>query len=146
MQSNVDSGTKAVYFVFVGLWAAILVSQFLLLLLIYFVKSDIFDADTPSQPRDVVYILAAMSAIVFVASFVLRKILHSHASKSKAAALVFVASILGCSLCEAVSLFGLVSAFVANYPYFFVFFLAGISGTIFHFPSQSALAAANSKY
>lgn len=145
MQSNIGSRTETIYFAFVGLWAAILVSQFLLLLVIYFAKSEIFDAEAPSQPRDVVYILASLSAILFIASFVLGKILHSHAAKSKAVALVFVASVLGCSLCEAVSLFGRISAFVANFPYFFVFFLVGIGGTIFHFPSRSALAAASSE-
>lgn len=143
MKRNMDGGTKAVYFAFVGLWVAILVSQFLFLLIIYFVKPDILDADTPSQPPDVVYIFAVLSAFLLVGSFILRKILLSYVSTSKAIALVFVASILGCSFCEAVSLFGLMSAFVANYSYFFAFFIAGIGGTIFHFPSRSALSAAS---
>lgn len=143
MQDKLDTGTKAVYFVFVGLWSAILVSQFLFLLIIYFAKPDIFDADSSSQPIDVVYILAALAGIVLVGSFVVKKLLLSYARASKVSALIFVASILGSSLCDAVSLFGLLSAFVANYRYFFVFFLAGICGTIIHFPSRSALVAAS---
>ena len=142
MHSNIDVGTKAVYYVFVCLWAAILVSQFLFLLIIYFVKPDIFDAEAPSQPFDIVYVLATLSAILLVGSFVIRKVLLSYATSSKSVAPVFVASILGCSLCDAVSLFGLMSAFVADYPFFFVFFIAGIGGAIFHIPSRSALSAA----
>lgn len=141
MQTSTDSGTKAAYVTILVICGAILVSQLLFFLIIYFVKPDIFAQQT-SQPLDVVYILALVAVILLVASFVVRRFLLTHAARSKAVALVFVASILGCSLCEAVSLFGLLSAFVAEFQYFYLFFLAGIGGTILHFPSRSALRAA----
>lgn len=145
MQNN-DSGTKVGYIVAISICTAILVSQFLFLLIIYFVKPELMgltqsESESERTP-EIVLVLGVVSIVVLVASFVIKKVLVGQAVKTRATALIFVASIFGCSLCESVTLFGLLSAFVANYAYFYVFFAAGIIGTILHFPSQSSIDAA----
>jgi hypothetical protein len=53
--------------------------------------------------------------------------------------------IVGCALCESVSLFGIMLAFVADYQYFFLWFILGIGSMIFHFPRRDNLIAASYK-
>ncbi|MBK7392409.1 MAG: hypothetical protein IPI64_03785 [Chloracidobacterium sp.] len=148
---NDDTGTRVGYIVAISICTAILVSQFLFLLMIYFVKPELMGL-APSQSQsesertpEIVLVLAVVSIVVLVASFVIKKVLIGQAVKTRVTALIFVASIFGCSLCESVTLFGLLTAFVANYPYFYAFFAAGIIGTILHFPSQSSIDAASYK-
>lgn len=148
MQNN-DTGTRVGYIVANSICAATLVSQFLFLVLIYIVKPELMglapsDSETGRTP-EIVFVLAVVSIVILVASFVIKRLLVRQAIKARATALIFVASIFGCSLCESVTLFGLLTAFVANYPYFYVFFAAGIIGTILHFPSQSSIDAASYK-
>jgi hypothetical protein len=48
-------------------------------------------------------------------------------------------------MCEAATLFGLVTAFVEDYLYFFIFFALGIVGILLHFPKRDDLMAAGFK-
>lgn len=60
-------------------------------------------------------------------------------------ALVQTAVIIGCAMCELVSLFGIFIAFVFDFQFFFVFSALGIVGTLVHFPRRSDVHAAGFK-
>ena len=50
--------------------------------------------------------------------------------------------VVGCALCESVSIMGLVLAVVFSYPYFIGWFAAGIIGIFLQFPRRASLIAA----
>ncbi|HKX83638.1 MAG TPA: hypothetical protein VJL58_05395 [Pyrinomonadaceae bacterium] len=57
--------------------------------------------------------------------------------------LVQTAMIVGCALCESVSLFGLLLAFAFDYPYFWVLCALGIISTLFHFSTRKNIEGAS---
>lgn len=130
-------------------WLAIFVSQVLFVVIVYFVKPDIFAPGTSrsnvNQTPEIVLGLAALAIVLLISSFAVKYFLMREAVKSQSIAMVFVSTIVGCSLCEAVSLFGVLAAFVADYPYFFAFSIGGIVGTFLHCPRRSDVYAASFK-
>ncbi len=131
------------------LWFALFVSQFLLLLVIFFAKPELFRFDF-SQPflgknAPIIIIFAAASVLNIAISFFLKKKYLGQAIAEKNVHFVQTAMIVGCAMCESVSLFGLMLAFVADYQYFFLWFIIGIGATIFHFPRRDNLIAASYK-
>lgn len=124
--------------VFKIIWMLVLASQFLLLLMTYFVIPDIMSGNG-TEHHEVSYFLVGLAAIVLLASILIRSVLISTAKKQRTFWLVLLAAFLGITLCEAITLFGLMSAFVTRFPYFYIFFIVGIVGTVLHFPSRSML-------
>ena len=53
--------------------------------------------------------------------------------------------IIGCALCESISLIGMVLLFAFLYPYFYYWFALGILGIFLHFPRRNDLINASSK-
>ena len=47
--------------------------------------------------------------------------------------------IIGCALCESISLIGMVLLFAFAYPYFYLWFALGILGIFFHYPRRNDL-------
>jgi hypothetical protein len=140
---------EQVYKTIIVIWFALLVSQFLLLVVIYFAKPEIFKFDF-SKPLlgenfliIVVFALLAISTLGL--SFVMSRKFLNQAVERQSIALVQTALVIGCALCEAVSLFGLVLVFAFSYQYFFLWFALGILGTILHFPKRDSLVAASYK-
>ena len=131
------------------LWFALFVSQFLLLVVIYFAKPELFRFDF-SQPflgkNAPIIIIFALAAIFNIAiSFFLRKKYLTQAIAERNVHFVQTALIVGCAMCESVSLFGMMLAFVADYQNFFLWFVLGIGAMIFHFPRRDYLFAASYK-
>jgi hypothetical protein len=58
---------------------------------------------------------------------------------------VQTAMIIGCALCESISLFGLLLVFLEGYQYFFLWFALAILGFVLHFPRRENLIAASYK-
>jgi hypothetical protein len=137
------------YRTLVIIWAALLMSQLLFLVLIYFVKPEVykFDFSQPLLGKEpaLVFILGIMSIADFVASLVLRRKYLNQAVAEQNIGLVQTAMIVGCALCEAISLFGLLLVFLQNYQYFFAFFALAILGMILHFPRRESVIAASYK-
>ena len=130
-------------------WFALLVSQAMLLLVIYFAKPEVFRFDF-SKPllgeNSVIILIFAMLAISnLVISFVLSRKNLNQAVAAQSIGLVQTAMIIGCALCESISLFGVVLAFAYSYQFFFLWFALGILGTILHFPRRDNLIAATYK-
>jgi hypothetical protein len=144
-----DSKISAQYQTLLVVWFALLVSQFLFLGVIYFVKPTLVHFDPAksllgSNPTLVVA-LGVVSLFCLVLSFVWEKKLLDRSVAQQSVALVQVALINACALCEAISLLGVLLAFAAAYSYFFLFSGLGILGTILHFPSRESLLAAGLK-
>lgn len=142
---NVEQKYRAITIV----WFALLVSQLLLLVPMYFAKPEVFKFDF-SQPllgenAPLILALAVLGVSTFLLSFILKRKFMNQAISEQKTASVQTAVIIGCALCEATSLFGFVLAFVANYQYFFLWFALGILGTILHFPKRDDFIAASYK-
>jgi len=131
------------------IWLALLASQAMFLVIIFFVKPEVLRFDLSKSPLGdnamitIVFALLAISNLVL--SFVLSRKYLNQAISERKTALVQTAVIIGCALCEAVSLFGFVLAFAFSYQYFFLWFALGILGTILHFPKRDHLIAAGYK-
>ncbi|HEV8593795.1 MAG TPA: hypothetical protein VGQ55_16940 [Pyrinomonadaceae bacterium] len=129
------------------IWISLLISQFLFLMLVYFIKPEVlrFDLSRPLLGKDavVVAVIGLMAVTDLVISFVMKKRYLDQAVSEQSVGLVQTAMIIGCALCESVSLFGLLLAFAFNYPYFWIFSALGIIGTLFHFPSKKNVDAAS---
>lgn len=146
---NENPNVNAQYQTMAIIWAALLMSQFMFLVIIYVAKPEVFRFDfTKSllgQNSILVIILALAGVSNFAASFLLKKKYLDQAVAEQKTALVQTALIIGCALCESISLFGLVLAFVEGYQYFFFWFGLSILGFILHFPRRENLIAASYK-
>ncbi|HEX8249926.1 MAG TPA: hypothetical protein VF599_17270 [Pyrinomonadaceae bacterium] len=148
-QNPQKTNVEPAYWTLTIIWFALLVSQALLLVVIYFAKPEIFRFDFSKSllgenaPFIIVSALVAILNLIF--SFVLsRKLLNLAISKQNIE-LVQTALVAGCALCEAISLFGVVLVFAFSYQYFFLWFALGILGMILHFPKRDNLIAASYK-
>jgi hypothetical protein len=129
-------------------WAALFFSQFLFLLILYFIKPELYSFDFRKpllDEQNFVFIiaLAVVGISTFVVSFILKSKFLKQAVESQNTALVQTAVIIGCALCEAITLFGFVLAVAFGYQYFFLWFGLGILGYILHFPRRDHLIAAS---
>lgn len=146
---NEKINVEQTYRILVVIWAALLMSQFLFLVVIYFTKPEVFrfDFSKPLLGEDAVFViaLAVVSISNFAVSFVFKKKFLNQAVAEQKIHFVQTAMIIGCALCESISLFGLLLVFLQSYQYFFLFFALAILGFILHFPRRENLIAANYK-
>ncbi|HMT09414.1 MAG TPA: hypothetical protein PKA82_15535 [Pyrinomonadaceae bacterium] len=131
------------------IWAALLFSQVLFVVVIWFAKPELFKFDF-SQPilgdnALIVGIFAMLSITDLAISFVLRKKTLERSVAEQSIPLVQTAMIIGIALCEAISIFGLLLAILFNYQYFFVFSIFGAVGVLLHMPRRSDVHAASYK-
>ena len=146
---NPNSSVEAKYRATALVWFALLVSQLLFLVVLFFAKPEIYRLDFSRPPLGeqpaIVLALAVLGILTFLVSFVLKRKFINQAISERKTALLQTATIIGCALCEATTLFGFVLAFVANYQYFFLWFALGILGIILHFPKRDNFIAASFK-
>ena len=132
------------------IWAGLLFSQFLFLVMLYFIKPGIygFDFSKPLLDADNSFLILALAFVglsTFLMSFVLKSKFLKQAIETQTTAHVQTAMIVACALCEAVTLFGFVLAVAFGYQYFFLWFALGILGFVLHFPRRDNLIAASYK-
>lgn len=139
----------AQYKTLVIIWAALLFSQVLFVVMLFFAKPNLFRFDlsqSPLDPSAAMVLGFAVAAVTCVAiSFAFKRRLHERAVAEQNPAHVQSGLIIALALCEASSLFGLVLAFAFDHPYFFLWFALGILGMLLHFPKQTDLLAAGYK-
>ncbi|MBP7474001.1 MAG: hypothetical protein KBF83_03360 [Pyrinomonadaceae bacterium] len=130
-------------------WGALLMSQFLFLVIVFFAKPELFKFDFTKpllgENAIIVIALAAVSLADLVISIVIRKKFVERAVTEQNIGLVQTGMIIGCALAEATSLLGLLLAFVFDYQYFFLFSILGIIGILLHFPKRGDIHAASYK-
>ncbi len=137
-QTEKNLSTEQFYRTSIMLWAALLMSQFMFLLVIYLVKPEVFEFDF-SKPllgenATLTVVLFVLTLVNIALSFVFKKMYLNKAINEQNVELVQTAMIIGAALAETASLFGLVLVFVNSYQYFFIFFIVGIVGILLHFP------------
>ncbi|MGI9056649.1 MAG: hypothetical protein ACR2F2_12710 [Pyrinomonadaceae bacterium] len=147
---NQKTNIEQMYRGMVAIWFALFVAQFLFLVVLYFVKPELFKFDfsqpiLPGKFAIIVGIFALVAITNLAISFLIKKKYLDLAVTEQNPHFVQTALITGSALCESVSLFGLMLAFVANYQYFFLWFIPGIGAMIFHFPRRDNLIAASYK-
>jgi F0F1-type ATP synthase membrane subunit c/vacuolar-type H+-ATPase subunit K len=131
------------------LWLALLVSQLMFLVVLFFTKRELFNFDfSKSLLGDnpaITIAFAFLGVSTFLLSFVLKRKFINQAINEQKTAPIQMAVIIGCALCEATTLLGFTLAFITNYQYFFLWFTLGILGIILHFPKRDNLIAASYK-
>lgn len=148
MQQNLNIEPQ--YRVMTIIWAAILFSQFMFLMILYFIKPELYSFDfrkplLNSENAIMVIVLAVVGISTFLMSFVLKSKFLKQAVDMQKTDLVQTATIIGCALSEATTLLGFVLAVAFGYQYFFFWFILGILGVILHFPRRDSLIAASYK-
>lgn len=144
-----NSNTEQSYKTLMIIWFALVVSQVLFLVVIFFAKPELFRLNF-AQPllgeNAVMIIVFAFIAIInFALSFVMKKRSYEQAIEKQQIAFVQTGLILACALCEAISLFGMVLAFAFSYQYFFLWSALGILGILLHFPRRTDVLAVSYK-
>jgi hypothetical protein len=138
------------YKTLVVIWLALLTSQVLFLVLVYFVKPELFVPDASRSllaDQPLITLVFAALAIVFVfLSFVLSRQHMRRAVRDQDAGCVQTGLVLGCALSEVPSLLGLVLAFAFDHPYFYLWIALGAFGILLHFPRKGNLDAATYKF
>lgn len=145
MSQNVEQNYKTLALI----WFALLASQIMFLVIIFFAKPEVFrfDFSKPVLGDNAAIILAfAFLAITnFALSFIMKKRSYQQAVEKQQISYVQTGLILACAFCEAISLLGMVLAFAFAYQYFFLWFALGILGIILHFPRRADVVAASYK-
>ncbi|HYJ92390.1 MAG TPA: hypothetical protein VEV84_13850 [Pyrinomonadaceae bacterium] len=142
--SNGDH-VKVQYQNLVVIWLALLASQVLFFVLVWFIKPELVSSDT-SKPffgdQPLIILAFGGSALVF---FGLSLILsHQHirrAAQDHDATCVQTGLTLGCALSEIPSILGLILALFFGYPYFYLWIALGAFGVLLHFPQKGNLDA-----
>ena len=144
-----DRPMQVEYKTLVIIWFALLTSQVIFLLLVYFLKPELFVMDAATSllaDQPVITLVFAALALVFVIlSFVLSRQHMRRAIEDQDAGCVQTGLVLGCALSEVPSLLGLVLAFAFDHPYFYLWIALGAFGILLHFPRKDNLDAATYK-
>lgn len=145
--NNVNIGQA--YQTLIILWFALLMSQFVFLVVVFFAKPEAYRFDSSKlyggESFILLPILAIAAIICFAMSFVFRSKFINQAINEQNIGLVQTGLIMGCALSEAVSIFGLVIAFTTANSLFLLWFALGITGIILSFPKRDNLIAASYK-
>jgi F0F1-type ATP synthase membrane subunit c/vacuolar-type H+-ATPase subunit K len=143
--SNVEQNYKTLLII----WFALLASQFLFLVVIFFAKPEVyrFDFARPLFGENAVMIVAfaALALANFALSFIMKKRAYQQAVEKQEISYVQTGLVLACAFCESITLLGLVLAFAFAYQYFFLWFALGILGILLHFPRREDVIAASYK-
>lgn len=145
MSQNVEQSYKTLMLI----WFALLASQIMFLVVIFFAKPEVFrfDFGKPLLGENAVMVLAfaALALTNFALSFIMKRRSFDQAVEKQEISYVQTGLILACAFCESISLLGLVLAFAFSYQYFFLWFALGILGILLHFPRRDDVIAASYK-
>jgi len=129
------------------IWVVLLFSQVLFLLAVFFSKPEIFNFDVSRSllGENPIFVVAfALLAIVnFAISLFVRNYSVEQAIAEKQLKYLQTGLIVGCALCEVISILGMILAFAFSYQYFFLWFALGILGIFLHFPRRDTVFAAS---
>ena len=146
---NEKPNVEAQYKTMVVIWAALLMSQVMFVLMLVLTKPHLFKFDFSkpiagaSGAMVLGFAVAAVTAVL--SSFGFRKRLNERAIAAQDTGQVQSGLIIALALCEASSLFGLALAFAFDYEYFFLWIGLGVIAMLLHFPKRDGLHAASYK-
>jgi len=142
---------KVEYKSLVVIWFALLMSQVLFFVLIWFAKPELVSPGylTASSIREVLggqplitLVFAASGLIFFSLSQVIARQHMRRAVRDRDAGCIQTGLVIGCALSEIVSILGVILALLFNYPYFYLWIGLGAFGILLNFPRKSNLDAA----
>ena len=144
-----SKNTEQSYKLLTIIWLALLFSQVMFLVVIFFAKPEVFRFDLTKpllgENSAIVLAFAALAIVNFALSFIMKKRAYQQAIAEQKIAYVQTGLILACAFCEAISLLGIILAFAFSYQYFFLWLALGIVGIVLHFPRRDDVIAANYK-
>lgn len=123
-------------------WSTLLSSQILFFAIVVFNQPGIFPPDLSQSPlregNEMILIVAFLFfALMNIGISVLIKVFGTKkALDERNINPLMTAMVVGCALCETTSVFGMILAFGFNYPYFFVWFILGVLGILYHLPKK----------
>lgn len=132
-------------------WSTLMSSQVLFFAIVTFNKPGLFPPDLSApllRSGNEAAVIASLAFLaicnvaisVFIKVSGTRKALSERNPSSLQTALV-----IGCAMCETTSVFGMILAFGFEYQFFFVWFIAGVLGILYHFPSKANVRLATLK-
>ena len=142
---------KVQYQTLVATWFALLLSQVLFFLLIWFIKPEIVSSRflSASSLREVLgtqplitIVFAASALIFFLLSQAIARQHMRRAVRDRDATCIQTGLVIGCALSEISSILGLILALLFDYPYFYLWIALGTLGILMNFPRRSNLDAA----
>ncbi|MGH9947513.1 MAG: hypothetical protein ACRD6X_09950 [Pyrinomonadaceae bacterium] len=134
------------YRMMVIIWLVLLLTQFALFGMAYSffreasVANEEFGFLSANPPIIIGALLLAFTN--FALSFVIGRRCQVHAVDEQNVKPLMTGLVIGCALCESISLIGMALLAVFAYPYFQIFFAFGILGIILHFPRKKQLVDA----
>lgn len=142
---------KVQYQTLVVIWFALLTSQFVFFLLIWFIKPELVSTRYLSannisevlgtQPL-ITLVFAGSALIFFLLSQVIARQHMRRAVRDRDATCIQTGLVIGCALSEISSILGVILALLFSYPYFYLWIALGTLGVLMNFPRRSNLDAA----
>jgi F0F1-type ATP synthase membrane subunit c/vacuolar-type H+-ATPase subunit K len=131
------------------IWLVLLFSQFALFGVAWSIGRAAAEANLEHgflSSMPLIIIGAAVLALTnLVISIVIRRRSIEQSVAEQNVKYVQTGLIIGCALCESISLIGMVLLLAFAYPYFYYWFALGIIGIFLHFPRRKDLINATSK-
>jgi len=131
------------------IWLVLLFSQFALFGVAWSIGRAAAEANLEHgflSSMPLIIIGAAVLALTnLVISIVIRRRSIEQSVAEQNVKYVQTGLIIGCALCESISLIGMVLLLAFAYPYFYYWFALGIIGIFLHFPRRKDLMNATSK-
>lgn len=144
-----NRNTDQMHKTLIVIWGAMIFSQLILLAVVFITKPELlnFSFSKPLLGENAIAVMALAAAgfMSVVLSFVIAPHFKNQAISQQKPELIQTALVIGCAMCEACSILGIILAFAFNYQYFFLLIALGILAVIFHFPKKSDLEAASFK-
>jgi len=129
------------------IWLVLLFSQFALFGVAWSIGRAAAEANLEHgfmSSMPLIIIGAAVLALTnLVISIVIRRRSIEQSVAEQNVKYVQTGLIIGCALCESISLIGMVLLLAFAYPYFYYWFALGIIGIFLHFPRRQNLIDAN---
>jgi hypothetical protein len=133
--------SEAIFTNMLVIWFGLFTSQLMFLAVIYFGAPELFNLDLsrPFLGENGIFVLlfAFLSFVLLGASLFVKSKFTGRGIAEQKPALLQNAMLIGCGMCEMISLFGIILAFGYSYSYFFFYIAFAMAGMMLHFPSRS---------
>lgn len=147
MNNNYTTELDHKYRTLAIVWLILLMSQLVFIGVAFSMKGGQAvggDGTEPAATEPVIIAAFALLAISnFVLSFVMRRRAMQQAIEEKNVNHVQTGLVIGCALCESISIIGVVLAIAFAYPYFYLWIALGMFGIFLHFPRRKDLYDVN---
>lgn len=144
-QTDIDHAYRTMLIV----WLILLFSQVMFLGVVFSVKGSEFPAADGQSIWGGNPEIVMGAALIAIANLAFALFMRRRAIEQAIADQEFrhlrAGLVVGCALCESISIMGLVLALVFSYRYFIIWFAVGILGIFFQFPRRAHLVAAASQ-